>query len=150
MEPKEPERLVRVVETPIFIPYTEDSTLRRKLQEADDRLREETNSPAVKFVERCGDSTLMDILSRSNLWIKEWNCRRKECLPCKGRFMLANEEAERPEPKPGSPALPRPSQEQVTASPKCTSEGIGYQIECWPCRLEGKTFAYIGESSRSS
>ena len=63
--------------------------------------------------------------------------------------MLACEEAERPEPKPGEPALPRPSREQVRASPKCTSEGFGYKIECWPCRLIGKTFAYIGESSRS-
>ena len=92
----------------------------------------------------------MDIPSRSNPWIKEWSCRRKECLPCKGRLMLACEEVERPEPKPGSPTLPWPSKEQVRASPKCTSEGIGYQIECWPCRLEGKTFAYIGESRRSS
>ena len=137
------------METPIFIPYTKDSTLRKRLQEADDRLGVETNSPSVKFVERCGGSTLINILTRSNPWISEWNCGRKECLPCKGRMMLACEEAERPEPKPGDPALPRPSREQVRASPKCTSEGFGYKIECWPCRLVGKTFAYIGESSRS-
>ena len=141
--------MVRVVETPVFIPYTKDSILRKRLQEADDKLGVETNSPSVKFVERFGGSTLMDVLTRSNPWIKEWNCTRKECLPCKGRMMLACEETERPEPRPGSPALPKPSKEQVRASPKCTSEGFGYLIECWPCRLEGKMFTYIGESSRS-
>ena len=75
--------MVRVVETPVFIPYTKDSILRKRLQD------------------------------------------------------------------PGSPALPKPSKEQVRASPKCTSEGFGYLIECWPCRLEGKMFTYVGESSRS-
>ena len=60
------EKMVRVVETPIFIPYTKDSTLRKRLQESDDKLGEDTNSPGVKFVERCGGLTLMDILTRSN------------------------------------------------------------------------------------
>ena len=34
--------------------------------------------------------------------------------------------------------------------PKCTTEGIGYYIECWQCRLLVKMFRYIGESSRSA
>ena len=92
----------------------------------------------------------MGLLSRSNPWIKEWSCERKECLPCKSRYMISCEETERPPPSPGDPPLPRPSKDQIKASPKCTSEGIGYIIECWPCRLEGKTFSYVGESSRSS
>ena len=33
--------------------------------------------------------------------------------------------------------------------PKCTTEGIGYALECWTCRLQGRTYRYIGESSRS-
>ena len=36
------------------------------------------------------------------------------------------------------------------AFPKYTNEGIGYMLECWPCRLEGKAAKYIGESSRSA
>ena len=38
---------VKVVETPIFVPYSKDSVLRRKLQEVDDTIGEATNSPAV-------------------------------------------------------------------------------------------------------
>lgn len=36
------------------------------------------------------------------------------------------------------------------ASSKCTSEGAGYILECWNCRLEGRKEVYIGETSRSS
>ena len=77
--------MVRVVETPVFIPYTKDSVLRKRLQEADDKLGVETNSPSVKFVERCGGSTLMDILTRSNPWIKEWNCTTKGMPSLQGK-----------------------------------------------------------------
>ena len=35
------------------------------------------------------------------------------------------------------------------AIPKCTSEGVGYILECWPCRLQGHKYRYIGETSRS-
>ena len=30
------------------------------------------------------------------------------------------------------------------------SEGVSYCLECWHCRLVGKKFIYIGESSRSA
>ena len=46
--------MVRVVETPFFIPYTKDSALKRMMQEVDDRIGEATNTPALKFVKRCG------------------------------------------------------------------------------------------------
>ena len=42
--------MVRVVETPIFIPYTKDSTLRKMIQAADDKVGEETNSHTVKDI----------------------------------------------------------------------------------------------------
>ena len=45
---------VKVVESPIFIPYTRDSKLRSSLQEADDTLGEIIGSPAMKFVKRFG------------------------------------------------------------------------------------------------
>ena len=45
---------VKMVETPIFIPYTKDSVLRKTLQAMDNLVGETTNSPAARFVERCG------------------------------------------------------------------------------------------------
>ena len=64
--------------------------------------------------------------------------------------MLMSEEAQRPLPGPGQPITPRPSREDKIAYPKCTTEGIGYAVECWTCRLQGETYRYIGESSRSA
>lgn len=46
--------MIKVVEMPIFIPYTKESSLRKKLQELDDRIGEATGTPAPRFVERCG------------------------------------------------------------------------------------------------
>ena len=45
-------KVVKVVEIPVFITYTKDPTLRKQLQEEDDRLEEVTNTPASRFVER--------------------------------------------------------------------------------------------------
>ena len=146
---KEGKGRVKVVETPIFIPYTKDSALRKKMQEADDRIGEVTNVPAVRFVERCGGGTIIELLGSSNPWAKDWSCNRKGCLPCEGRLLLAGEEEMRPVPKEGELPRPKPAREETVSSPKCTNEGAGYMIECWPCRLEGKTFKYIGETSRS-
>ena len=55
---------VKVVETPVFVPYTLDSNLKRRLQELDDKVLESTGSPAVRFVERCGGGTIIDLLGR--------------------------------------------------------------------------------------
>ena len=96
-----------MVETPIFIPYTADSNLKRKLQELDDKVGEATGSPAARFVERCGGGTIIDLLGRTNPWAKDWACDRKECLICKGRCLLAGEEEARPAPEPGNEPLPR-------------------------------------------
>lgn len=93
---------------------------------------------------------MAELLGSSNPWAKALKCGRPSCLPCQGRDMLASEEALRPLPGPGQPAAPRPSREDTMALPKCTTEGIGYVIECWPCRLQGKTYRYIGETSRSA
>ena len=91
----------------------------------------------------------MDLLGRSNPWAKDWSCDRKECQICKGRCLLAEEEEARPLPEPGKPPLPRPGKEETQAMPKCTTESVGYSIECWTCRLRGRRMQYIGESSRS-
>ena len=115
----------------------------------DDAIGEATNSPAIRFVERCGGSKLIDILTSSNPWSKEWDCGRKNCLPCHSRNMLAGETEERPVPEPGKPEVPRPSKEETFTFTKCTKEGVGYSLECWECRLEGSKYIYIGETSRS-
>ena len=56
----------------------------------------------------------------------------------------------RPEPPQGKPALPWPSREECVAAPKCTTEGVGYSLDCWPCRLRDRKLQYLGESRKSS
>ena len=107
------------------------------------------NTPGVRFVECCGGQTIGDLLGNSNPWAKSLRCGHLGCIQCKSRDMLLTEEAERPVPTPGQPVAPRPAREDLIALPKCTTEGIGYIMECWPCRLQGQKYRYIGESSRS-
>ena len=104
-----------VIETPIFIPYTRESRLRKNLQETDKLIGEATGSPRVKFIERCGRGTVMDVLGRSNPWAKDWQCPRKNCLPCKSRMMMAAEE-EKKETK--NKASSKQDREEKAAIPK--------------------------------
>ena len=52
----------KVVETPIFIPFTKGSILQKEMQQHDNILGEAMNAPGVRFVERC-DPTIIDTLS---------------------------------------------------------------------------------------
>ena len=63
--------------------------------------------------------------------------------------MLDGEKEKRKVPEEGEPLTPKPLKDHMQTIPKCTSEGAGYYLECWECKLEGKTFKYVGETSRS-
>ena len=69
-----------VVENLVFIPYTKESAVRRRLQEIDNLMGEATVYPNVRFVERCGGSTISDCLGRANPWANYWECGRSQCL----------------------------------------------------------------------
>ena len=92
---------------------------------------------------------LIDILTSSNPWAKEWYCGRKNCFPCQSREMLLGEVEERIIPEPGKPELPRSSRKETCTFTKYTTEGVGYSLECWECRLVGRKYLYVGETSRS-
>ena len=124
-------RKVENIETPIFVPFTKESRLKKRLQEVDRLIGEATGTPACRFVERCGGSTIVGLLCRNNPWALQWECGRKECLVCKGRQLLAEEEEQRQIAPADGPQVPRPAREAVKAVPKCTMEGAGYLLECW-------------------
>ena len=63
--------------------------------------------------------------------------------------MLIGEVEARPLPEEGKPPLPRPSRENTLAIPKCRTEGVGYLVECWPCKLAERRYRYVRESTRS-
>ena len=132
-----PPKTIKVVESPIFVPFTRDSKLRKTLQQLDDQLGECMKSPAVRFVERCGGQTLGELLGSSNPWARDFRCGREGCIPCQGRDLLAEEDSLRPIPAPGQPIPPKPGKDETRSLPKCTVEGIGYVLECWTCRLTG-------------
>ena len=93
----------------------------------------------------------MELVGKSNPWSREWFCPRKNCVPCKGRLLLAAEDAEErlqmAEKKEG---VVKRSQESRVAIPSCTGEGVNYILECAACRKSGKQVAYYGETSRSA
>ena len=73
---------VKIVESPVLVPYTRDSKLRKALQVLDDTLGVCMGTPRVRFVERCGGQTLVELLGSSNPWARALKCRRITCLPC--------------------------------------------------------------------
>ena len=38
---------------------------------------------------------------------------------------------------------------ETSTTTKYTTKGVGYIIECWPCKLIGKSYKYVCESSWS-
>ena len=65
-----PRAKVKVIETPIFIPFTRDSVLKKALQNLDDTLGEAMGCPGVRFIERCGGQTVAELLGSSNPWAR--------------------------------------------------------------------------------
>ena len=108
------------------------------------------NSPKVRFVERAG-TTVIEDLGRNNPWAGEWFCPRNDCLPCKGRQILAAEaeqEALQLTSKEGN--CTQRNREDSISLPSCTKEGANYSLECLTCRREGRRRVYLGETSRST
>ena len=106
--PNAEEQKMKVVESAVFIPYTRDSKLKKALQAMDDTLCQCLGSPSVRFVERYGGQTVLELLGSSNPWAQGLRCTRTNCLPCKGKDMIATEETERLLPEPGQPQPSRP------------------------------------------
>ena len=113
------------------------------MQSADDVFSREHNQPRVRFTER-GEPTIGFESLRSNPWASEWSCGRRDCVPCESRLKLAAEVEEASEK--GSRSLPK---KESSTIPDCTTESIGYTIECAECRTRGVIRRYIGETSRS-
>ena len=96
------------------------------------------------------------MVGRNNPWAGEWACPRKDCAPCAGRGLLAQEAEEEAskllqvtESKEDvKPVLKRKPEDKVSI-PSCTTEGVNYTLECWTCRKEGTKRIYYGETSRS-
>ena len=109
------------IEAVLFVPYTPEGELAKRLQEEDDRFRKGTNLRRIKVVER-GGITIKDVLARTNPWVKE-GCSRSDCLPCKWE-----------KGKGGN----------------CQQENVVYSISCLECRRNNIKAEYTGESSRTA
>ena len=145
---KERGNITTIVETEVFIPFTPNSTLKSRLQEADDILSATLRRPRVKFVENAGVSTVTDI-GRPNPWAAEVWCSRKDFLVCQGRSIIAAEKEDMALAKVTGAEPSRLKKSEQIALPGCTRDGILYALDCQTCRKEGKRRQYIGENSRS-
>ena len=91
------------------------------LQEEDDRFRRGTQMRRIKVVER-GGTTLKDLLSCTNPWVKE-GCTREDCLSCMGE-----------RGKGGN----------------CQQVNVVYRITCLDCGSKQVKAEYTGETSRTA
>ena len=115
----------------------------------DELIAEATGYPSVRFVERCGVSTIADLLGRANPWAKHWMFDRSKCLPCHERALLHQKQAEKDLQAQGEVPKPLPGKEKTMAIPKCTKDSVGYVLECCGCRRGGKYYTHVRETSSS-
>lgn len=74
---------MKIVEVPIFIPYTKDSQLRKGLQKVDDTLGETKGTPSARFVERCGGRTVIDHLGQATHGQKNGSAKGRAACPAR-------------------------------------------------------------------
>ena len=113
----------REVESVVFIPFTKGSTLRKQLQDEDDKVTKILGIPRTKYIEKAGNKISSQIIVK-NPWVAiKGGCGRKLCYACK-----------------------------LTAGKgiSCRKEGINYSITCKLCETTGRKTLYLGESSRSA
>ena len=67
-------------ETVLFIPFTPNSELKRKLQEAESFINGRNKTCHVRMIERPGQ-TMASLLFNKHPWSQE-SCGRETCLPC--------------------------------------------------------------------
>ena len=72
----EEQNKVQVLETVCFLPYTLQSILRKRIQKADDRIKEAMRRPRIRFVKRGGLTTFQDT-GKPNPWAGNSECERK-------------------------------------------------------------------------
>ena len=142
-----------VVETVIFVPYTPQSILKKKLQEADDCLTSSLGRPRARFVENAG-GTIVTQVGRPNPWKAEIWCARDECVACQGRLVIEKEKEDKAvgavtgEMEGKEAIMKMPKKEQI-ALPGCTREGIVYILECLSCRHQGIKRQWISKRKRT-
>ena len=68
------------IESILFCPYTPNSILRKRLQEAEDTLNGSRATCRVKVVERAGP-TVGSLLNNKTPWTEN-HCQRENCAPC--------------------------------------------------------------------
>ena len=129
-------RMIKNIETVVFVPSTPGSQLKKSLQEADNVICQTVNSPSVRFVET-GGPTIMELVGNNNPGAREWWCPRHDCAPCQGRRVLGQEEIEDTLKRSDGEEVPKKSLQDRTALPSCVGEGINYVIECQTCRRNG-------------
>ena len=67
----------------MFVPYTEDGELARRLRDAENEMGKQTGIK-IKIVERTG-TRLVDLLPKSDPWQGE-DCRRPNCILCETKM----------------------------------------------------------------
>ena len=74
--------------------YTGNPRVNFEEHEKDDIILEVMGSPALRFVEKGGE-TLMEKIGQSDPWKGETFYMRADCLHCKGRYIIAKEQEDK-------------------------------------------------------
>ena len=72
---------MKVIETVIFTPYTQDFRLKDNLQKAEESITAELQLPSARFIER-GGKRVSNVLERNYPWKRKAQFPRSRCPLC--------------------------------------------------------------------
>ena len=134
---------VKTVAT-LLVPYSVDSRLMVRMQEAEDKLAGVLGGGRVRIVEKGGD-VLAHLLTRNDPWASKRTCTDPVCVTCLSRTWIKEQKKVA---KENGQELPKCLIQKT--SHQCRREGVNYSLQCLHCALEGVRSIYWGESGLSS
>ena len=142
--PEQSETETNKVVAILLVPYTVNSVLKDKIQEAEDNFQRVIKGDRVRIVESGGD-ILSNVLGRMDPWVDGRVCTDIRCWTCESRtWDKEQQKASRSEGK----ALPKGL--VLPKSGLCRREGVTYSLQCATCLLQGCKALYQGESGVSA
>ena len=76
-----------------MVPYTLGSSLKKRMQSAEDHFNKLVGEKRVRVVEAGGDR-IIHLLGRNDPWSSEHSCGDKSCIPCGSRAWLKEQKSQ--------------------------------------------------------
>ena len=114
-----------------FVSFTPESELRKRLQKVDGNFLDLMRRPSMRFIDKRGRRVDREV-GAPNPWSGGKECKRKGCLHCQGRAVIAaKKELEAVRKVTGEGDGSEIPKEDMKSLPSCTKEGIIYAVQCY-------------------